>query len=89
MSVSDSNKAHVLGESATRVLDACATVLGWGTPGSPVDGGGGRWSPIMVRRSHICIVALRECAPPTSTPDRCLQVRRGQEDSSEALFQLR
>ena len=42
VSVSDSNKPHVLAEGGTRVLDACATVLGWGTPGSPVDGGAGR-----------------------------------------------
>ena len=44
------------------MLDTCATVLSWGTPGAPVDGGGGRWSPIMVRR--------------------------GQENCSEALFQI-
>ena len=47
--VSDSNKTHVLAEGDTRVLDACATVLSWGTPGMPADGGGGRWSPLMVR----------------------------------------
>ena len=48
--ISDSNKPHVVPEGDTRVLDACAAVLGWGTPGCTVDGGGGRWSPIMVRR---------------------------------------
>ena len=47
--VSDANKPHVLPEGDTRVLDACAAVLGWGTPGCPADGGGGRWSPLMVR----------------------------------------
>ena len=79
----------MLVEGDTRVLDACATVLSWGTPGNPVDGGGGRWSPLMVRRDLVRTVALRECAPPTSTPVRCLQVRRGQENCSETLFQLR
>ena len=48
--VSDANKPYVLPEGDTRALDACATVLGWGTPGCPTDGGGGRWSPLMVRR---------------------------------------
>ena len=47
--VSDANKSHVLPEGDARVLDAFTTVLSWGTPGSPADGGGGRWSPIMVR----------------------------------------
>ena len=79
----------MLAKGGTQVLDACATVLSWGTPGNPVDGGGGRWSPLMVRRGLARTVTLRECAPPTLTPDRCLQVRRGQEDCSEALFQLR
>ena len=50
--VSDANKPHVLPEGDARVLDACVTVLSWGTPGKPADGGGGRWSPIMVRRSR-------------------------------------
>ena len=50
--VSDANKPHVLPKGDTRVLDACTTVLSWGTPGCPADGGGGRWSPLMVR--HGC-----------------------------------
>ena len=60
--VSDANKPHVLPEGDTRVLDACAVVLGWGTPGCPADGGGGRWSPLMVRGAALgmgrgCILA--------------------------------
>ena len=53
--VSDANKPHVLPEGDTRVLDACAAVLGWGTPGCPADGGGGRWSPLMVRHSSAAV----------------------------------
>ena len=33
--VSDASKPYVLPEGDTRVLDACATALGWGTPGCP------------------------------------------------------
>ena len=56
MSVADSNKALLVAEGDTRALDTCATVLAWGTPGGPVDGGGGRWPPLMVRRGqeHCC-----------------------------------
>ena len=57
--VSDANKSHVLPEGDTRVLDTCAAVLGWGTPGCPADGGGGRWSPIMVRRGRSGAHVLR------------------------------
>ena len=42
----------MLAEGGARVLDACAAVLSWGMPGHPVDGGGGRWSPLKVRRIH-------------------------------------
>ena len=52
VSVADSNKPLLVAEGDTRVLDTCATVLSWGTPGGPVDGGGGRWSPLMVRRGQ-------------------------------------
>jgi hypothetical protein len=46
----------LVAEGDTRTLDTCATVLAWGTPGGPVDGGGGRWPPLMVRRGqeHCC-----------------------------------
>ena len=47
--VADSNKTHLLAEGDTRVLDVCAAVLRWGTPGGPVDGGGGRQPPLKVR----------------------------------------
>ena len=50
--VADSNKALLLKEGDTRVLDTCATVLSWGMPGAPVDGGGGRQSPLMVRHAQ-------------------------------------
>ena len=50
--MADSNKPLLVAEGDTRVLDTCATVLSWGTPGGPVDGGGGRWSPLMVRRGQ-------------------------------------
>ena len=56
MAVADSNKPLLVAEGDTRALDTCATVLAWGTPGGPVDGGGGRWPPLMVRRGqeHCC-----------------------------------
>ena len=40
VTVADCNKPHLLADGDTRVLDACAAVLTWGTPGGPVDGGG-------------------------------------------------
>ena len=49
-----------------RMLDTCATVLSWGTPGSPVDGGGGRWPPLMVR-SRSC-----HAAGPATLPHQVL-----------------
>ena len=52
VSVADSNKPLLVAEGDTRMLDTCATVLTWGTPDGPVDGGGGRWSPLMVRRGQ-------------------------------------
>ena len=52
VSVADSNKPLLVAEGDTRVLDTCTTVLSWGTPDGPVDGGGGRWSPLMVRRGQ-------------------------------------
>ena len=52
MAVADSNKPLLVAEGDTRTLDTCATVLGWGTPGGPVDGGGGRWAPLKVRQGQ-------------------------------------
>ena len=47
--VADCNKPYLVAEGDTRVLDVCATVLAWGTPGYPVDGdrGGGRWARML------------------------------------------
>ena len=59
MCVADSNKSLLVAEGDTRVLDTCSMVLTWGTPGAPVDGGGGRWPPLMVRRGQArCSEAL-------------------------------
>ena len=89
--MSDANKPHVLPEGDTRALDACAVVLGWGTPGCPADGGGGHWSPLMVRLISGGADAPNNVCRPYSTATClfALQVRRGQERVSEALFQLR
>ena len=94
--VSDANKLHMLAEGDTRVLDACATVLGWGTPGSPVDGGGGSWPPLMVCSSRHARCAAQGTCHGAHVVLLCgsmflvwPQVRRGKEYCSEVLFQLR
>ena len=52
VAVADSNKPLLVAEGDTRTLDTCTTVLSWGTPGGPVDGGGGRWAPLKVRQGQ-------------------------------------
>ena len=91
--VADTNKQHLLPEGDTRVLDVCATVLRWGTPGGAVDGAGGRWPPLMVRRAAVVSAraapGVRLAGWPMPSLACALQVRRAQEHGSEALFQLR
>ena len=86
--------SSIFSPRATHACWTCAlrTVLCWGTPGGAVDGGGGRWSPLMVScaaaacaRSTLgaCLMPCGLCAA------RAHQVRRAQKDCSEVLFQLR
>ena len=76
--VADRNKPYLVAKKGdSRVLDICATVLTWGTPGGPVDGGGGRWSPLMVRRGQErCSEALFQLSL-SAVGKRALQSHEG------------